>query len=320
MALPTLERTWQFDVNNGPYTSNAAALFALKDILVSFSSSPWTVVRSCDSLSVSTSDLWVDSGDVVFGGTGEARSWIVLKQTGIASNFQICIECREAGGGQDTVVQMFASENAGFTGGSTTGRATATEERACQRSGDPEWWNGSASSAKLHVMQSQDGKSTRWWYYESNVCLSHVAIEVPSDTPSGWTIPWVVLSTSHYYSATNYFPQYTNLNDDDEDIKGRAGGVSAKFFLTCEGYGSAMIGQNQTYGNDLDSSSYPILPVGVYSATTGARGRQGRLVDYFFGSTAVNDGDHYPSDGSRQLVQIYDTVQPWGGNPAMQRS
>ena len=82
MALPTLLKTWQFNVNNiivsqDEDTSYPEALFTIKEALTGFASNPWTVVASSDGSTADETDRWIDQGDVNWG-TG-AHSWIVLQ-------------------------------------------------------------------------------------------------------------------------------------------------------------------------------------------------------------------------------------------------
>ena len=72
MALPTLEKTWQFNVNQAIATTGVVntdaqnLLFRIKQTLIGFSSNPWTVVRSSNSVTTGASDLWVAASNLIF--------------------------------------------------------------------------------------------------------------------------------------------------------------------------------------------------------------------------------------------------------------
>ena len=129
MALPTLEKTWQILPNQqvgvitgGLQEAVKYMLLGVKDRLIGVTLGAWTVVGSSDSSSANLSgtDLWVDKDDLVWNTAGNAHSWMVLRNTAIATNFEICIDLSQAASDFDNLTFVY-SHTAGFTGGSITG-------------------------------------------------------------------------------------------------------------------------------------------------------------------------------------------------------
>ena len=84
--MPSLIRTWTISQNNAcaDQTSKPAQRDEIVlDIKNKLKTAGWTVTQSCDSSSTDTSDLWVNTGDLVSNSStstnGGAHSWIVLR-------------------------------------------------------------------------------------------------------------------------------------------------------------------------------------------------------------------------------------------------
>lgn len=327
MALPVLSKTWQYNTNisitqgnSSPQGYCSQLLFELKEALIGFGSNPWVVVASSNASVANSNDNWAAWTDVRHENPGTAHSWIVLKQAGVATNFQICFDPIRNSGGNLSVVRTYVSENAGFTGGTTTNRPTATDEIDTWNhpsTGQPEWTDRILPSSVpgwLHVMQSTDGEITRFLYYSASVNYVFGNIEKPKDVQSGWTIPWIFTFSTSEYSGTDYKPTYGYLNDLCELTPCRAGGVtSAHCYYTAEGCISSTLAEQQSFTAPLDSSSYGMYPIGLWCLDVGAQGRLGALTDIWWASVATSDGDYYPADLSKQFVQVYDLVLPWNG-------
>lgn len=319
MPLPVLQKSWQYNVNQAPISSHSDLLYKIKNSMVSFSSNPWTVVSSSNSSVANTNDNWTGSGSVVFQNNGSAHSWIVLKQVGIATNFQVLIVARRNPGGGSDVMFVLYSMNAGFTGGTTTARPTATDEQAFDSDNASLVANSAnlaSTPARLHVMQSTDGQCTRVFIYVNSIPQTMLLFDKPRNPVSGWTIPHVAMYAVQQYNSGASVAQvtYAKLNDAADRVKSRVGTTNFNMFLTSEGCITSMIGEQQTFVSDLDSSAYPMLPMGLFSTTSGARGRHGELFDIYWGSTIINEGDHYPGDSSKQFVQFGDIIHPWNGS------
>lgn len=320
MALPTLENTWQFSVNNVETAGGTAlasyqkAMFRLKAILVGFASNAWTVVASSNGTVANTSDNWTSAASIVFASSG-ARSWIVLKQTGIASNFQILISCFGSTTGQQIVFKV--SPSAGFTGlTSVSADPTATDSYDGSTQGTGIQWMGTHAApfqTVVHGQMSSDGARTRVAFCVGAACRGFLMIDKLANPATGMTNPtntlWVQTTSSG--SA----PVATTLFAVSPVARGSDGGTVMSYNFTTEGYGSTTIVQTFTTVANQISSEWPLTGIGSASATATKTGRHGRISDAWAGSAAgtIVDGSTYPADSSRQFIQFGQLVLPWNG-------
>lgn len=332
MALPTPSKTWQISKNLGPFTSLPSLERAWKNALIGATLGAWTVVRSCGRVGGTTwtagaADYWATDNAIVHANAGSSHAWIVLKQTGIGSNFQICLDLQNNSGGSQSVHYLFVSPSAGFTGGTTTARPTATDEINCNAkgTGQPEWTNAqdlTVAPARLNVFQSTDGECTRWSIWRNNYQTCFAAVDKPRNPVVGWTTPWVLVIAPPIYNdgQSGNLVTYAQLHDlADGRTYISNGSTRGLCYLTSEAAGgnNKAIGRLMTFGGDLDAGAFPICPIGIYCETSGVRGRLGELYDLWWGSTILNDGDHYPADATRLFVQLNDLVHAWGGGAAL---
>lgn len=293
----------------------------IKNAMIGFASTPWTVLYSCDSAVAGSAgdaiDRWDSDSDLVWNNTAGAKSWIILKQTGISSNFQICISLNTAGSGAAAEYlgfELVVSPNAGFTGGTTSARPTATDETIVN-TGGTQWLPTFSTGFQMiwNVVQSTDGSITRIWMDYNSFCSTLITIEKPADAVTGWTYPWVSIFKCATGGNANA-PTYANLNDIATGAATSHGGTSMTVFLTSEGSVSSMTGERQTGVNDI-SNEWPICPVGIESQTATRVGRHGRFVDLWWGSTAHQNAALYPDDGTRTFRHLGNLIIPWNGTP-----
>ena len=210
MALPVLQKTWQGGTTLGGVDlinqvisevsselTAKATLLKIKQALTTFSLNPWTVVGSSDSLAASmdTTDRWLDIGDLVFQVlVGQVHSWIVLKQAGIAANFQVCFDLSSllAADPNRQDLGIVISPVSGFTGGSISARPTATDEVVLNASTSP--WLGSMTTgvdSMISCMQSSDGQCTRVIVSDetSGTPFTVLGFERPRLPNTNWTSP-----------------------------------------------------------------------------------------------------------------------------------
>lgn len=198
MSLPILEKTWQYSLN----LQNAIAgdgvidikdiFIQMKDAMVGFGSSPWTVVGSCNSGSANMSgtDLLIVPGDIVHPTFfGPQFSWIVLEQPGWNSGAQVCFSFSAAG---NYSIDVTFSLGGLFAGGTTTARPTATDEVVI---GVNEYWISDGAEPDrqyvVHVMQSTDGACTRILGCHSGLVSCYMAFENIANPIDGWPQPAV---------------------------------------------------------------------------------------------------------------------------------
>lgn len=316
MALPALAKTWQHSVNNSSPAQGSAAtdnrrmLRLIKDALVGFGSNPWTVQGSCNGAGGAGSfsqppggtDKWLTDADLVGNTAGSNHSWIVLRQTGIAANFELCIDLAASTANACTIV---VSPAAGFTGGSATARPTATDEIVLI-STTTFTANSADVAIRWSVSQSTDGQCTRIWWAAAGAVCGWMLFDKPGNPTSGWSNPSASWAMTGVPTAANLFGSNGRM---------RSGSTNGNVCMLVEGY-TTNLGPNDTVfgniANEIDSA-WPMYPLGFACVTTGVRGRHGSLVDAWAGSAAVGTGDTYPNDASNQFVQIGALILPWNG-------
>lgn len=326
MALPTKEKTWQYNVNQvlpleGTNENTCRRfLYTLKQSLKTFGSSPWTVVASsgykggttwtCDS-----SDNWDVISALQWNFSGN-RSWIVLAQSGLGTSTAICISLGYYPGYEPyCYVHMFPTGIG--TPGSLTARPTATDEFELL-SGTSEnyggaYGTGNTTRTVLNVMQSTDGECTRVVACRQNSSVALWIFDKVKDPIAAWT--WPVVSGIYATSAAAQdYPIYGYWNDSNARLRSRISGDWCNFYITSEGYYNNMLGENFIVPDD-DTGEWPLCPMGLACTTSGHMGaRKGVIRDLWWGPTALYNGDTLPADGSKTFAVFGDMIFPWDGS------
>lgn len=321
MALPTLSKTWQFNVNNQTTAQGTAladsrkTLRAIKNAMIGFATNPWTVRYSCDSVTAGTAgdgvDRWSADTKLVWANAGTAHSWIVLRQTGIGTTYELLISC-EGSSSSGSILTILTSIS-GFSGGSTTARPTATDELTVASSG--QWIGGGDVSNRWSVMQSTDGQCTRILVGYSGNFTTLIVLDKPNNPTTGWSTPNF---SALYFNAVGLSLATANVVSTSTPLaRSRIGSVNGSVSLTIEGI-SNNFATDTTIGNIANEvdSSWDMWPLGIACITSGARGRHGSLFDFWAISTVRASGDMIPADGSNQFAVFGNFVLPWNGSAA----
>lgn len=337
MSIPLLAKPWQFDVNQfipyqGTQTRQAQMfLWTLKQSLRNLTYAPWTVKGSSNSVAagMDTVDRWTASTNVVFAGDGVAHSWIVLQQTGLTSvgnpatsGFQLLIDCSTTPFGDTQGGRVYVSFSAGFTGGSTTARPTATDEIGITSAhGVNTYWAGVGATVplRLHVMQSQDGECLRVFAYQAGLtgpqCVLFIFLEKLSNPIDGLTYPVVCqwLGSSSGGSNILTLTQALNTGASSEPLTGRQSPTQFWGSFTVEGIDNDDLPTVINVQNEI-SGEWCMHPLGFYVKNIiGARGRHGAFFDLWMGPQAVGTGTAFPDDNTLQFVKFGPFIVPWDG-------
>jgi hypothetical protein len=310
MALPTLAKTWQFDINQtitaqGSATATGKAIiFALKESLIGFAQNPWTVRGSSNSVAagLDSVDRWASTANIV--NSSSDHSWIVLRQTGIASNYEVCLDFNSVGNNMTVAV----SASAGFTGGTISARPTATDEAILVNTNA--YMSGVDTTHQLHVMQSTDGACTRVivWRGSTNLC-TFMLFDKAVNTVTGWTNPCLSIMQA---ITSDKAITYANLLAGSNSYGRYSGNFTALW--TCESNGSSIFPELTNIGtitNSIDNA-WSFFPIGIASTTINNRGRHGSIADLWWKPISVSDGDTFPNDANnRQFVAFGPLIFPW---------
>lgn len=346
MSLPTLAYSPNFRVNQtlGPYGSLAlqaqGLLFALKqsltDILVDV---PMTVVSSCDSTTTSASDLWAASTNLVWtaaNGTG-VRSWIVLEMPVTGIQFLMHCNSSTSSGVSHANVEFVISPGAGFTGGTTSARPTATDEHVLLLpvvggGVTGSWTDGtttvSAQRFVLHVIQDEFGNSVKIFLFKNSRLYTYInfgkVYTAPIDAV-GPILYWggcfpntsdgVDDNLKATYARWNDVTRVSiNYNGASYQQTNTGGTGMGRAYCATEMSISSMVGEQLTVANDI-SGAWWMAPQALISVTQGIRGQLGLVPQVWWTqSSGLANGDTFPSGGSNQFVVFNHMVFPWDGS------
>jgi hypothetical protein len=335
MPLPTLSKTWQLSINQtvtAQGSVNATAqriLRTIKNLMKGFGSSPWTCSGSSNaggttgsptgSAAMDGVDRWTTDADLVGtpAGSNSRHGWIVLRQTGIATNYEICWDIFTTS--QPNTMVAIISPSAGFTGGSATARPTATDEIVIFGTENPStpasWGSGVDAQHQIHVWQSSDGQCTRIvvWRASTNLCTFWL-FDKPTDTVSNWTNPGV---SGMYAVGSGIAITYANLSPNSTFKSRSSSTVTFTPKFSGESDTNGLLANTTDIGtiaNDFDGN-WPFFPIGLYSTNAGSKGRIGNIFDLWWRPSGVSSGDTFPNNAStRQFIAMGPLILPWTGD------
>lgn len=343
MALPTLVKTWQFDVNNQVLAdatqegdnNNApddkrTLLFEIKEFLTNAASGAWTVVASAGGNGTGfvagtpvadATDNWLAFDDLRWNAPKTAnRSWIVLRQTdffGSGQHLEVCIDCVHTSTAQDGGLLDILMSRAGFTGfTSLNARPTATDEVSILLDGT---WAGpnndpTGRTWRWHGMISTDGKATRVVIHLNDNPISWFIVQAPANAVTGWNSP-VIADWASTGATTGTINSFSNYHDLAllHTINTAGLQFGDRLFMTSEGFGASAAGEVFTVANQVDGN-FGFFPMGVASTQPGFIGRHADVDDLWWGNANTNEGDTFPLAATRLFVQFGDMIFPWNGS------
>lgn len=328
MAFPATAKSWQFQVNQTVTLQTSAenqakqCALQLKNLMKSFSSNPWSVYYSCTATGSGTAgsagdgvDRWSTISDLL-SANGSKHSWMVMKQAAIggASGFQVCFDHTGASG-LAVSQSIIVSFGAGFTGGTTTARPTATDETVIIS--NAQWYSGLQAQHIIHAMMSTDGQVTRicMWTGGTNLCTYWEFGKVQNPV-TNWSNPSygeALAATSGYANAVATLQGTT--------LRCIGGGGTPLFsagltYETFNGSGTGLVrAQNIGTSPNTFDGQWPVLPMGVAASAASNAGRLGNIYDLWWRPTGLVDGDTFPNnDTTRQFVVMGGLIFPWVGD------
>lgn len=319
MSLPTVEKTWQYNVNNqitalgSALANNRRMLRLIKEALKGAASGAWTVRGSSDgaAFNMSGTDLWDDDSKLISVQHSGNHSWIVLRQVGMgAAGVEILIDLLGSGvpvtNGNMASIRIASVEDGGFTGGSIAVAPTAVNQQVLNTNQFTELATDAAT--RWNVMIAADGSGTRVWAYSAGVLQFLWVFESPTNKVTAWNDAYIGYAARGSGTTAPNSYGYTYW-------KSTINNTLASIALSMEATSSGSMNSEAFCGNipnDL-TSEYVILPIGICCNTTTVRGRHGIMPDMWYASTGTVQGDTYPADGSANFVNVGPFVFPWNG-------
>lgn len=332
----TTQKTWQYDLNGlspsntdlgSPSTfahfARRQTLLGIKNALTGFGSAPWVAQTSSDGVTATfAGDRWVDEQDLVWRDDdipANNFSWIVLRQTGISTKFEVLITCEENSTGSDGaeigvwVAQSGFNTADGGLDGTLTSRPEASDERLILASTGGNWGagsNGGEFSYRYHVMQSTDGECTRVVLFLGGVNTGFWIFDKPRNPKTTWTDPYVASINGNNDVSTNQCT-YAKYHDVAGGL-GAFNGTDTTMYFSGEGFGTNASGENLSA--DQLGGTFIASGMGLSSLTSTFEGRNGELYDLWWGFTSVGSGRYYPASGAKTFIQISNMIFPWDGS------
>ncbi len=270
-----------------------------------------TVRYSCDSVTAGTAgdgvNRLISASNIVWANNGSAHSWIVIRFNAIAANFELLITF-EGTSANGTLITIYVSQSAGFTGGTTTARPTATDETPMVLAGS--FGYGQDVTRKLHFSMASDGKQVRMFEFAAGAIRSCMIFGIPKNPRSGWTNP----SIAYCGQGSACLDVGTLCHTATPEIRGRRAGVAIMtIYASVVGWGTGTFASNARLPavDDWDAEM-PCDAIGLATETVGCKSRKlGEIYDLWWGSPLNADGTNAPDTGTlRQVVQIGDVVTP----------
>lgn len=326
MALPTLLKSWIYDVNVAVTSDERNIQRVLKDRQKAIGG--WAVDGSCDGTTAGMDavDRWLLDTHIIFSSIGgQPRSWIVIRQ--VATGAQYCLWFN-----RDNAFWPDRIFSAGglFTGGSTTTRPTATDEIIF----DTGWsmMHDTSVSQRLHIIQSTDGKNAHIFVTGDIGGKNYPAMTLMmgqlSDAEPGLSHPYYFYaSNDNTFGNHGAKVMFDNQNFCAYDtVLGARNDIS----LATErplGVSNDWLGDDKA---DDISGLWVLLPVSLWRGIDGIIGapksRYGVIPDFYLTAKDASQGPPngllagtgFPADGSRQFIVVAGYAVPWGSKPAMQ--
>lgn len=332
MALPTLVKDWQFDVNNrgGISTSStqdfAKTMFAIKEALTNFGLNPMTVSRSSNASVATAGDNWATYDDVNWD-LGN-HSWIVLKApAGCPVPYEICIAMDDSAWWQTSYIgfSMTGGFNAGAGGtdGTISARPTALDQVQVHAIN---WgWAGgqsAAHSSMVHGLMSEDGHTMMLIVYINRIPVIVIRHDIIQNPVTGYGIGagagmhfWLRFGNS---TTTNILSFAESAGSAWKYSLDDVVGLNGSVYFSYESISNTEIACGQFFhGPDAWTGKWPFYPIGVWTAGT-KLGRVGTITDMWYSSAAAGQGDVYPDVGSLyQFATVGNLIIPWNGSPLL---
>ncbi len=355
--LPTPSGTWEWTTTGAVASTNLAlgnqasilinhqqALKKLKDTLIGMTTTPCLLVgcslgnqlghaapgtaavdyNAPTGTWTAVTDLLTANATFNWAAAATAHTWFVLKFPGIGSGdakFQLCFDLTGASA-NGLLWGVFASQTAGFTGGNSGARPTATDEftiAAASATWHPDAGSVATETTRLNVGHTTDGQITSIWFWYNNVLSWFLRIEKPAAPNSTWVDPHVVLFTRTSGSTVDIYGAFQVASASGFcKLAGTASvitSISAPFVVGAAvtitaGYGTLA---NDVGGGLIVSRALPTL----ICNTVNTRGEQGYIRDLWWCSITAAAGDTAPNDTSRQFIVLpgasSKTLHTWDG-------
>jgi hypothetical protein len=323
VTMPVKAKTWTHSVNNRIVFStflltHQTILHAFKEMIKAIPGA--TVKGSGDDVAAAMdgTDRIGAAGEWLRGANNTtAHSWCVVTLANLGG-IDLLVDYV---GGTDEFVRITYSPGGLFVVNATNARfsPTATDEVVVVGSGNAgaAWGNATTNGDRIwSTAYATDGSALMILVARAGVWVTHFIIEAVTSVvvaPATFSPAVVAVGGTTAPGITGW----TSAAAWRCRANGGGGAATVNLFVSMEGTTGSLVPQVYTTVLELQSSQWPIMALGLWSTTVGARGKLCNLVDVWAGNTAASDGDTYPNDSSRQFVGFGDYVLVWNGTPSV---
>lgn len=323
MALPTLVKTYEFQVNQ-VVAGNASQTIQNQNLMWALSEgirgngSGWTDNANTPlggaptgAWTLVSSNTWTSAAALVWNTTGNAHSWAVFEN---ANGQQFCIDLNLAAGSNFACSLVLFPTGIG-TAGTGTARPSATDESVQLTLAN--WGATSTTSTQtvLNVVLATDSEVifVNMWRSSGSCCWG--SIQAPPGNPIAGT--WTGNEMASFWNAT------TNSGTLQHSIQQMLQNTQAAarptatdgrhFFAIESGWELGGAASSQNVPNDADGA-FNFYPIGCLSTTVGQRGRNFSLIDCWMTQDVNAQGSTFPDSTpgpAKQFLKVGDGVMVW---------
>jgi hypothetical protein len=276
------------------------------------------VQQSSNGVAYGASDYW--TGYTAIPTSGTNYGWVLIRFSSMGpAIFEVLLSARYSSG--TAFYEQIKISFVGFSGGNLTTVPTAADALTVYtNSGSNSGLSGTSNTYKVitHAQWTAGNDAFRFFIVVNGKVLSIVCFEKFKCTSSSVPVTdqWIcwyyfgtgsavteVITQAHFYSTSANAFRYST-----------AGALSLACYLSGESNGVGLL-SDQIAPNPLDSNSWPLFPVGVFTSANASYGygRDGQFYDLRWGSQYKVNGTTYPVDGTKQWCQFGCLVFPWDG-------
>jgi hypothetical protein len=321
MTMPTKAKTWTHNVNNriiyaAFLDTHQAILYAFKEMLKAVPGA--TVKGSGDNAAAAMdgTDRIGAAAEFVRGASNTTvHAWFVVTLANLGG-IDLLVDFV---GATDDQARITYSPGGLFVINATNARysPTATDEVLIvgTATAGGAWGNATTNGDRIwSTAYATDGSALMLLVARAGVWVTHFIIEaVTSAVVAPATFAPAVVATGG--TTAPAVTGWTSSPVWKCRANGGGGAATLSLYVSMEGTTGSLITQVYTTVLELQASQWPVMALGLWSTTVGARGKLCNLVDIYAGNAAAADGDTYPNDSSRQYVGFGDYVLVWNGTP-----
>lgn len=348
MGLPTIEKTWRYNINNfrgttSNLTWHQRLMRAIKDALTkpdNWDVAPtglWSVDHSCaylDDLGTPGDgvDRWTQDSDLYWDYNDNA-SWFVFNtpHNGGAGQFLIDLDNQNstsANAYPEACHASYAPEG-GFTGGTVIGPPTSSIWQSgdlCRGAPANGYWGGyvtgTGPDVQWHMMMSDDGLEMRLFIMQNNRCMQFWGLgefdDPPASYPSGYNF-WGSIyapNTANTYADVLHPLQYGWLAGNYQSLRGYSSIMTPCFLNVSYTTDYFTVWSGIGGIGDESRGEMPLGEIHIWDIdSAGSRGPKGRIKDMWICPYPPPVGFTLPADGSRLYQKIgTSVVVPWNGS------